>query len=888
MNRKKVFLIDGNSFCYRAYFAIRELSNSKGQPTNAIYGFITMLNRIIEEEKPDYIAVAFDLKGPTFRHRIYEEYKIHRKPMPDELASQLEPIKKILSYYNIMIFEKEGFEADDVLATVSKKLSSRNLADVYIVTGDKDILQLVDNNIKVYNTHKDGLIYDTETVKRDFGVEPSRITDLIALMGDSSDNIPGVPGIGHKTALGLLEEFGSLENLFSNVEKLKNERIKCILKENRDKAFLSRDLAISRIDVPVDFKLDDMRLKEPDKGNLFRIFKELEFKSLLKDFAPGQEEEELDYRLISTKKDFDDFLKKLKGKHVFSFDFETTSTDPMQAEAVGISFSFKAKEAVYIALFNKNECFLEPRYVFNSLKRIFEDASYKKIGQNIKYEAIILRNQGIDLKGIFFDTMVASYLINPSKPNHNLDDISIEYLNTKLTSIDELVGKGKKQLSMKEAELGKVYRYGCQDADITFRLSKILAERLKKYELEDLFYELEIPLIYVLAQMEINGVKLDTKLLNKLSAEMEEKLNGLTDDIYRLSECTFNINSPKQLSDVLFEKLKLPTVKKTKTGYSTDVEVLNELAETHSIAKMLLEYRELSKLKTTYADALPRLINPDTGRIHTSFNQTVAQTGRLSSSNPNLQNIPVKTAEGRKVRKAFIAGTNSSLLISADYSQIELRILAHLSEDEVLIDAFKKGLDIHTHTASLIFDVKEDSVTAGMRDAAKTVNFGIVYGMSPYGLSKDLGIEPQKAKEFIDSYFSRYPKVRVYLDEQINFAREHGFVKTIFNRRRYIHDISSANIQVRQFAERTAINMPIQGSAADLIKLAMIKIYEAIEGKKLDCRLILQVHDELVFDCRKDSVKVSQSIIEEIMEGVVKLKVPIKVSIKSGDNWSGA
>ncbi|MBM3253222.1 MAG: DNA polymerase I [Candidatus Omnitrophica bacterium] len=885
MHRKRLFLIDGNSFCYRAFFAIKSLSNSKAQPTNAIYGFVTMLNKIIEKEKPDYLAVAFDLKAPTFRHKLYEEYKIHRKPMPDELVVQIEPIKEILHAYKIKSFEKEGFEADDILATIAKGLS-KNLLEIFIVTGDKDTLQLVNDRIRVYNTYKEGLVYDIETVRKNFGVEPSRIVDLMALMGDSSDNIPGIPGIGRKTAVSILKEFGSLDNLFSNLDKLKNERIRESIKKNRDRAMLSRTLATSNMEVPIEIELEEMRLREPDKERLFNLFKELEFKSLLKDFAPSYStKEDLDYNLIDTRENFENFLKKLKGKKIFSFDFETTSQDPVQAEVVGLSFSFKNKEAYYIAILNKGKYLLEPDYIFHSLKDIFEDPNYRKIGQNIKYEKIILKNLGIDLKGIYFDTMVASYLINPSKPNHNLDDIAVEYLNTKITSIEELIGKEKKQLSMIEVGLEKIYRYGCQDADITFRLYGILKEHLKRYDLDELFYKVELPLIDVLAQMEINGVRLDTKLLRRLSSEMEETLKRLTNDIYEIAGCSFNINSPKQLAEVLFERLKLPTVKKTKTGYSTDVEVLEELAKAHSIAKALLEYRELSKLKTTYVDALPELINPKTGKVHTSFNQTVAQTGRLSSSNPNLQNIPIKTETGRRIRKAFIPEDNSNLLISADYSQIELRILAHLSEDETLMDAFKKDLDIHTHTASLIFNLKEEAVTPKMRDIAKTVNFGIVYGMSPYGLSRDLGIEPQKAKEFIDSYFNRYPRVRTYLDEQINLARRHGFVKTLFNRRRYIPDISSTNIQIRQFAERTAINTPIQGSAADLIKLAMIKVYEALMNKGLDCKPILQVHDELVFDCSREDVKRSGPIIKDIMENVIKLKIPIKVSLKSADNW---
>lgn len=879
MANKRLFLIDGNSFCYRAFYAIKSLSNSKGQPTNAAYGFATMLNKLIDEEKPDMLAIAFDLKGPTFRHRKFEQYKIHRKPMPDDLISQMPIIKNMVAAYGIPMFEMQGYEADDIIATIARRAENERI-ETYIVTGDKDALQLVDPLIKVYNTHKEGVIYDEEMVRMRYGVMPDRVTDLMAIMGDTSDNIPGIPGIGEKGARDLMEQYGSLDALLENLDKLKSESKRKLIESNIDKARLSKDLATLDDHVPLEIDFSRLESREQDKNALMEIFKELEFKSLMKEIMP---ETDLggDYTLIDTSGKLDSFLKELAGQKEFVFDFETTHHDPMLAKPVGVSFSWREGKAFYIP-FNLNKDISAER-VFEKLKPIFTDPGVRKIGQNIKYEYIVLKNRGIELKGIYFDTMIASYLINPQKMNHNLGDISIEYLGHKMTDIEELIGKGKKATTMDLVPVDKVLEYSCADSDVTLRVKKILEETLKEKGMDSLFFDMEMPLLEVLASMEMEGVGLDSGYLKKLSRDMEKKLEILEKEIFKLAGSEFNINSPKQLQAVLFDTLKMPIVKRTKTGPSTDESVLKSLSERYELPREILKYREFSKLKSTYVDALPDLINPATKRIHTSFNQTVTQTGRLSSSSPNLQNIPIKTEEGRKIRRAFIPYQEDFSILSADYSQIELRVLAHLSGDKNLKSAFREGKDIHRFTASLVYNVEEKDVTPEMRNSAKTVNFGIIYGMSPYGLSKDLGIDIEDAKAFIDNYFSRYPDVKLYLEDRIREARMRKYVTTIMNRRRYVPEITSDSIGIRNFAERTAVNAPIQGSAADIIKMAMINI--AGHLKPMKSRMILQVHDELVFDIFRKELKSAIPIIRDGMEKVIKLDVPIVVNMKIGKNW---
>ncbi|MBL7155534.1 MAG: DNA polymerase I [Candidatus Omnitrophica bacterium] len=878
-SNKKLFLIDGNSFCYRAYYAVRYLSNSKGQPTNAIYGFVAMIKKIIKDEKPDKIAVAFDLKGPTFRHEKFKEYKIQRKPMPDDLVSQMPYIKKVVAAYNIPIYELEGYEADDVLATLAEKAKTKGM-DVFIVTGDKDILQLVGPHVKVYNPHKDGVIYGEKEVKERFGVGPAKMTDLMALMGDSSDNIPGVLGIGEKTAIEIMKKFESLEEILENTHQIKNDSMRKKIEDSKKMALLSKELVTIKTDVPIKVDIKDLNLKEPDEKALIELFKELEFRTLLKDIAP-RKASHVNYRLVDDKKGFTELMGVLKKVKYFAFDFETTHHDPMRADAVGLSFCCREGHAYYVPLNALKD--LSKDYVINELRHVFEDSGIKKSGQNIKYDLLILKNMGVALKGIEFDTMVASYLLNPSKSKHNLNDISLEYLGRSKGSIEELIGKGKKAITMDKVDVGKVSSYCCEDSDIVLSLKDILEKKIKEKKLEDLYFNVEIPLIDVLADMESCGISVDFGYLSTLSREMEKEIKACEKNIYSLAGEKFNINSPKQLQVILFEKLKMPIIKKTKTGASTDGEVLKTLSEKEELPKEILRYREFAKLKSTYVDNLPGLVNPRTGRIHTSFNQTVTATGRLSSSNPNLQNIPVKTDIGRKIRRAFIAGRKSHLILSADYSQVELRILAHLSRDKALISAFTEDRDIHSFTASLIYGLEEKDITENMRQAAKTVNFGIVYGMSAYGLSRDLGIDVQESAKFIDAYFERYPHVKDYLEGKIEEAKKNGFVTTILGRRRYIPEINSTNTAVSNFAKRVAVNTPIQGSAADLIKMAMINIHK--ELSKFDAKMILQVHDELVFEVDKKELKKVASVVKNGMENIMKLRVPVKVDLETGKNW---
>jgi len=879
---KKLFLIDGNSFCYRAFYAIANLSASNGQPTNAVYGFVIMLNKIIKDQKPDYIVASFDRKEPTFRHKKFDGYKIHRKPMPDELVSQLPIIKSVLEAYRVPVFELAGFEADDILATIVKKCRQRDDLEIYIATGDKDALALVDSRTFVYspNNFNGDFIYDQQAVKEKFGVLPCQMVELMALMGDASDNIPGVPGIGPKTASSLITEFSSVENLLNNIDMVKRESTRELLKKNTELLNLSRELAQLDADVPIDFAVEDLKIKNPDQNKLYSLFKELEFKKLLKGLAPDTAvQEDVNYILVDTDEKFDKLLKSIAGLTEFALDFETTGTDPMQAVPVGVSFCYKPKEAYYVPVKKIDG-------IFKKLKPILENEKIGKVGQNIKYEILILKNQGIELKGVIFDTMVASYLLNPSKSNHNLEDIAFEYLDYRMNPvIEDLLGKGKSAITMDQVDVDKVCRYCCQDSDITMRLKNVLSVQLQEKGLYELFFNIELPLVYVLAQIEYAGVRIDTGYLAKMSTRLKKDLDNLTARIYEIAGGEFNINSPKQLSAILFDKLKLRVVKKTKTGVSTDESVLQVLAAEHALPDAILQYRQLFKLKSTYVDALPELVNKKTDRLHASFNQTVTATGRLSSSEPNLQNIPVKTDIGRQIRGAFISKGKQNRILSADYSQVELRILAHISGDSDMIEAFKSRRDIHTHTASLIYNVKEEDVDSKMRSSAKTVNFGIIYGMSPYGLSKDLRISVEEATIFIDAYFARYPKVKAYMQDSIEAARSKGFVTTLMDRRRWIPEINSLNVNIRQFAERTAINTPIQGSAADLIKIAMININSQLRKKNMKTSMILQVHDELVFDVPEEETKEATALIRDLMEHAIELKVPVEASLKIGENW---
>ncbi len=887
--RPVLYLIDGSSFLYRAFYAIRALSNSKGEPTNAIYGFVTMMKKLVADHQPDSMAICFDRKEPTFRHERFDDYKAHRKPMPDDLVPQIEPIKEFCRLSKYALFEMAGYEADDLIGTLAKQGEKKGF-DVFIVTSDKDAMQLVNDHIKIINPSKEDLVIDREAVKKKFeGHGPEKVVDIMALMGDSSDNIPGVPGIGPVAAIKLIHQFGSVEKLVQYAGQISSKSQQTLIKDNIKSLEMSKMLATIEVNVPVKVNWDELELQPPDDAKLLEFYKRYEFRGLTRELIPTGEaqSEKRCYATVAKEKDFKDFLVRLKKATAFSFDTETTSEDPMRAELVGFSFSWEPYCAFYIPVSS-------PKHkgpglplvdVLEQLRPVLEDSKIKKFGQNIKYDWIVLKRAGVEIQGVNFDTMIASYLVNPIKLNHNLDDISLELLGVKKITTQSLIGSGKSQISMAEVELEKISEYACEDADCVFRLESILEKRLKQDSLQELFEKVEMPLSGVLAKMEMNGVCLDTKLLGEFSKETQVELDALTGAIYEEAGEEFNINSTKQLAEILFTKMKIPPVKKTKTGFSTDVAVLEKLALNHELPKKLLEYREKSKLKSTYLDALPEMINPETKLIHTSYHQTVTATGRLSSSDPNLQNIPIKTEEGRKVRKAFVPRAKNRKLLSADYSQIELRILAHLTGDKNLTAAFNEDRDVHKFTATLLYGVKEKDVTREMRHMAKTINFSVIYGKTAFGLGQELGIPISEADTFIKNYFERYKAVKDYLEAQKETARKNGYLTTILGRRSYFPNINSKNMMERQFAERAAINAPIQGSAADLIKLAMIAIQERLEKEKRETLMIMQVHDELVFDMAPKEEEAVTKLVRSEMETAYNLKVPLKVDVFTGDSW---
>jgi len=884
MKKQKLYLIDGNGYIHRAFHALPPLTNSSGQMVNAVYGFTRMILKILRQEKPDYVAVCFDFPAPTFRHKEFPEYKITRKETPDELKQQIPLAHKIVKALNIPVFEKEGYEADDLIGTLSEN-ASREGIETIIVTGDKDALQLVDESIKVLNEPKD-IFYTEEVVKEKMGVSAQQITDLMGLVGDTSDNVPGVFGIGPKTATELIQEFSSIENLYQNLSRVK-EKLREKLEKGREEAFLSKRLVTIVKDVPLEVDVRACRVGEFDREELLKLFRELEFKTLIVELLPQEEKHKVDYKGIFSGKEFETLLDELKEAPLFSLDLETTSPDPMRAKIVGISFALEPYSACYIPLMHSYLGApeqLEKKYVLERLKHILENDSIKKYGQNIKYDLIVLKREGVDLSGIYFDSMVASYVLNPSKMNHNLDDIALEYLNHRTVPFRELIGKGKRATTIDKVEVERVIPYASSDADIALRAAKIMERELGEKGLDKLFYEVEMPLVEVLAEMEMNGVVIDVDYLATLSRDFSLRLRELEKEIYKLSGQEFNINSPRQLSFILFEKLNLPVISRTKTGASTSEEVLLQLAEKHKLPQLIIEYRELQKLKSTYLDALPQMVNPETGRLHTSFNQTVTATGRLSSSEPNLQNIPIRTEDGRKIRRAFIP-EKGCLFVSADYSQIDLRVLAHISGDESLRDAFLHNEDIHRRTASELFGVPQEEVTPELRRIAKTVNFGLSYGMSPYGLSKDLGVSQTEAKKYIDSYFQKYKGVKNYIEKIVVQARKDGFVSTLLNRRRYLPEINSKNGSVRGFAERIAINTPIQGTSADIIKVAMIRIREKLKAAGSKAKMSLQIHDELLFEVPEEEVDELSHLAKKEMEGAVSLNVPVVADIKVGKNW---
>jgi DNA polymerase-1 len=883
----RLFLIDGSSYVFRAFYAIGQLSTSKGFPTNAIYGFTSMFLRVLREMNPEYVAVVFDAKGPTFRDEIYSDYKANRPAMPQGLEPQIPYIKRIVEAYNIPAIEKEGYEADDVIGTIAKEAAKQGV-DVVIVSGDKDMLQLVNGRIHTLDTMKDRSFGPREVIER-YGVAPEEITDVMALMGDSIDNIPGVPGIGEKTAVALIRQFKTLDNLLANRERLPKKKLVEALIRFGEQAKLSKRLATISTDVPLEYNLRDFLSSEPDIERLKGIFRELEFSKFLKEITSETLSME-DYHIVTEEDQFSNLVGELRGCRGFSFDFETTSRDPMLADLVGLSFSLAPHRAYYVPMGHRYPGVprqLDRDFVLGRLKPLFEDEKLKKLGQNIKYEYVLLKRNGIELRGIECDTMVASYLVNPTKHNHNLEEIAREYLDHRMISYKDVVGSGKKEVTFDQVDLQSAKNYSCEDSDVTFLVSHILLSKLEEGGLKDLFNGVEIPLVKVLAHMEMAGVKIDRSLLEEMSKEFENRLASIADRIYLLAGERFNINSSQQLAKILFEKLKLPRVKRTKTGTSTDTEVLTKLAHQHDLPGEILAYRSLSKLKSTYIDALPKLINPRTGRVHTSYNQTVTATGRLSSSDPNLQNIPIRSEEGKRIREAFIP-EEGWLMLSADYSQIELRILAHLARDKALCEAFQRDEDIHARTASNIFGVSLEGVTPEMRRQAKVINFGIIYGMSAFGLGKELDVEPKIASAYIEGYFEKYKGVKEYIDSSLRESREKGYVTTLFGRRRYLPEINSSNQIARNAAERTAINTPIQGTAADLIKVAMIHIHGQLKDLKLSTKMVIQVHDELVFECPEGELEQVTRIVREGMEGAMEYSVPLKVSIARGRNWNEA
>lgn len=888
--RRRLFLVDGSALVYRSYFAFikNPLITSKGENTSAVFGFTNAILRLLKEEQPGYFAVIFDTSAPTFRHQEFGEYKATRQKMPEEMRDQLVRIREVIEALRLPILELEGFEADDVMGALAKRAKEKGL-ETFLVSGDKDFLQLVDPSTKVLYPHRGGSgqmeLIDEAGVADRFGVEPARVPDVLGLMGDISDNIPGVPGIGEKRATKLIQEYGDLEGVLVHAEKMPRKNLRESLTRYANQARLSKMLVTIKTDAPIKLDVESLRVEEPDEERLMNLFKELEFASLLKEIAPQKPLTETVYSVLDDEERLDQILGRIRQNRYVTFDLETTDIDPMRAKVVGISLAFQPHEAFYIPLGHRCGRNLGSDIALSKLKPILEDENIKLCGQNIKYDLVALSRMGIELKGVDFDTMVASYLLDPSARQHNLDSLSLEYLDHKPIPISDLIGKGKDQISMAEVPIEKVKQYACEDVDITLQLLNLFKPKLEGMGLLELFQKVEMPLISVLAEMEINGVAIDVGFLAEMSERLEEELKRLVEGIYELAGEEFNINSTKQLRRILFEKLQLPVVRRTKTGYSTDVEVLEELAREHELPRRLLDYRQLTKLKSTYVDALPKLINPETNRIHTSFNQTITATGRLSSSDPNLQNIPIRTELGRQIRRAFVPADDSRIILSADYSQIELRIMAHLSQDPTLMDSFLKGEDVHARTATLVFGIPQSEVTPDLRRQAKVVNFGIMYGMGPYGLASQLEISPQEADRFITEYFENYPGVRDYIFRTIREARQKGYVTTLLNRRRYLPEINSENRRKREFAERTAINTPIQGTAADLIKVAMISISRRLKQTGHVAKMILQVHDELVFEVPKEELGTVSELIRREMEGALELSVPIKVDIGAGRNW---
>ena len=887
--KETLYLLDGSSYIYRAYFAIRHLSSPKGFPTNALYGFTQMLLKVMKDHAPAHVAVIFDAGKLTFRNELFPAYKATRAAMPEDLALQIEPIKEMVRAFNIPALQLPGFEADDIIGTIARQVEAQGMRCV-VVTGDKDLMQIVSEDVTLLDTMKDKTFGIAEVIEK-FGVEPARVVDVLALWGDASDNIPGVPGIGEVTAKKLLQEFGSLDELLARAGEVKGKNSEKLV-EFADQARLSRTLATIDCAVPIDYSMEELAVSPPDTRRLGELFREYGFTTLMKDLTSSPTLSCEQYRVVLKEQELRALVAELARSGAFAFDLESTSLNPMEARIVGFSVSCKAHEAWYIPVGHRYLGApeqLSEALVLEILGPLLTDPAIRKIGQNVKYDYQLLRRAGVKLEGIWCDTMLAAYLENPGRTSQGLDGLALEFLDHRMISYSEVTGTGKGQLNFSEVDLDRAAPYACEDADATFLLHEILLPRVRQHGMEQLLFATEMPLLEILAEMELTGVKLDLPLMRDLSTGFGRELLDLESRIHQLTGGPFNINSPKQLGEMLFERLGLAVGKKTKgkTGWSTNVEELERLAEEHEVARLLLLYRTVSKLKSTYTDALPKMVDPESGRVHTSYNQAVTNTGRLSSSEPNLQNIPIRGEVGRGIRRAFIA-EEGALILSADYSQIELRVLAHLSEDPVFCEAFAAGEDIHRRTASEVFGMFPELVTSEMRRQAKVINFGVIYGQGAFSLAKELGVTPKLAKAFIDNYFERHAGARSFLDGCIREAEACGFVTTILGRRLPIPDIASKNGNVRAFAQRNAINYPIQGSAADIIKAAMISVTRRMKSEGLASRLIMQVHDELVFEVPAGEREVMEELVRSEMEGALPLRVPLRVDLNFGLNWSEA
>ncbi|EOC99852.1 DNA polymerase I [Caldisalinibacter kiritimatiensis] len=885
MDKKKLMILDGNSLLYRAFFALPPLTTKDGVYTNGVYGFLTMYYKLIEKYNPDYVGVAFDPKKPTFRHKEYEEYKAGRAKTPDELLSQFPILKEVLDKLGVTRLEIDDYEADDVAGTLAKFGEKHDL-EVIIVTGDKDYLQLASDNTTVLITKKGitNLVeYDKDGVIDRYQITPEQFVDMKGLMGDKSDNIPGVPGVGEKTAIKLLKQFDSIEGVYENISEVSGKKLKERLIENQQQALMSKRLAKIITNIPLDIELDELKKEVPDNDALIKMYKELEFNSLLKKVKGNSDTSkkiEQDVEVVVNKEKIEDIIKQVDRKKRLVLKFLVDGEYPLKDDILALGIKIDEDKSYYIDFEQLN---LEE--TLRIFKEIIESNDIKKSGHNLKKDILVFLKHNIHMQGIYFDSMIGQYLIAPSQNKYSLKNLAYEYLTIDIKNEEEILGKGRKKKAFKELQLEERVEFLSNQLNVIYNIEQPIIEKIEVQNMYKLYNEVEIPLIEVLASMEYEGFKVDVDKLNELGEEFDKKIEGLTKSIYDLAGEEFNINSPKQLGKILFEKLELPVIKKTKTGYSTSAEVLEKLSGEHDIIEKILEYRQITKLKSTYVDGLMSVIDGNTGKVHSSFNQTITTTGRISSTEPNLQNIPIKTEEGRKIRKVFVPQSEEYKLVDADYSQIELRVLAHISDDEKLKEAFFTDEDIHTKTASEVFGVPKEEVTSIMRSRAKAVNFGIMYGISDYGLSRDLKISRKEAKQYIENYLSNYKKVKEYMSNVIKCGKEKGYVETILNRRRYLPELKSRNYNVRSFGERMAMNTPIQGSAADIIKIAMVNVYKELKTRNMESKLILQVHDELIIEAHKDELEEVKSLLKSLMEDAVELSVPLKADMNTGDSW---